>query len=92
MSQSEVVDDICDLHELMNCAICNGDLKRSEQSLMIPPTIDGRPPQIPGGPTIFAKFPGNCTGCGRRYDRNDAIHHPQDGDGWLGVDCCVRPV
>ncbi len=86
--------EICDLHELLNCAICNGDLKRQEQSLMIPPTIDGRPPAIAGGTTIFAKFPGTCEGCGRRYDRNDPIHRPYDeeSEGWLGVDCCVKPA
>lgn len=84
---------ICDLHELTNCAICNGDLKRQESSLMAPAPVDGQAPKIPGGTTIFAHWGGVCAACGGRYEATDLIYRPyDDSEGWLGVDCCVRPA
>jgi hypothetical protein len=79
----------CDLHEVSNCSICTGADKRYVASLEEPMYDRGLPPRIPGGPTIFARHVGHCTGCGRRWEPGDAIHRDPELDGWVGVDCCV---
>lgn len=80
----------CELHEVTNCSICTGQDKKFEASLE--PSYDqdrGVAPLIGGGPTIFAHYPGTCASCGRRWQEGDPIHRPRDGDGWIGVECCV---
>lgn len=81
----------CELHEVSNCSICTGVDKKYEASLELPSyDRDGEVlPVIPGGPTIWSKFPGTCTSCGRRWQDGEPIHHPREGDGWIGVACCV---
>lgn len=79
----------CEKHEVSNCSFCTGADAAYEQSLRDPVVDRGLPPRIPGGPTIFARHYGRCTGCGRGYDVGDAIHYPRDtSDGWYGVACC----
>lgn len=84
---------ICDKHELSNCAECSGAAARLNESLKEPThwqTQRGGPlPRIEGGPTIYAKFAGNCAGCGRRYQPAEPIHYDSDVDGWVAVECCV---
>lgn len=80
----------CDLHEVTNCTYCTGNDKRFEESLVDPEPDASTPlPVIPGGPTIRARFAGNCKSCGRRYQVNEGIHHDRDADGWIGVECCA---
>ena len=88
-------DRPCEKHDLRFCAECSGALKRHEESLRDDThwqrQRDGeRPPHIPGGPTIFSRFAGHCTGCGRRYEPGDAIHYDSQLDGWIAVECCAN--
>lgn len=89
---------ICDKHELSNCAECTGTAARHAQSLRDPTHWEQQQirrdlpslPWIPDGPTMYSKFPGNCVGCGRRYERDEGIHYSRDHDGWIGVECCAE--
>ena len=83
----------CDLHDLSNCAICNGTERRFQESLKETPVwtrrreaADAGGPRR-SGPTIAARFDGHCAGCGRSYGEGDFITHSRDDDGWI-AECC----
>lgn len=81
----------CDLHELSNCGLCNGDAKRLEGTLIDDAIDTSAPlPLIPGGVSTYARFPGNCDGCGRRYPQDTPIFRPSDNrTGWVVIECCL---
>lgn len=92
--------DRCEKHDVMNCADCTGVTAAHNESLKDLTSWQQHQvrrdlpslPYIPGGPTMYAKFPGNCVGCGRRYQRDEGIHYDRELDGWIGVDCCAEVV
>lgn len=81
----------CELHEITNCSVCTGWDKAYQDTLEDSPPDDLPPlPRHPDGhPSIYSRFPGTCIGCGRRYERWTPIHHSQEHDGWVGLDCCA---
>lgn len=83
----------CDLHEVTNCGFCTGAAKKFDESIKESfSEVDTSVPlpKILGGVSIYARFAGNCDGCGRRYPQDTPIFRPTDNStGWVVIECCV---
>lgn len=78
----------CELHEVDNCAYCNGDAHRLDRSLQEATVLDRGLPEGRSRVTIAAKFNGRCASCKEYYTAGTYITHSKQHDGWIGVDCC----
>ena len=67
----------CDLHELENCALCNGDVAKLESSTREPLTS-----------VLAASYAGYCGACGKPVEVGDLIGIPPGGGRWVRMKCC----
>jgi hypothetical protein len=66
----------CQTHEMLNCAICNGDDRRFRQSTATSFT------------SFPARYPGTCHSCGASLEVGQIIHYKYSADAGKNVVIC----